>query len=77
MASSFQKLTYFGRNNCLCSTGTYSQWLVHRRWLKGYKTKWKKREEREENIFQHVGKKTQPVERVYVWGNATTGALGN
>ena len=55
---------------------SYSEWLVQRRWLKGYKTKWKKREEREEKIFQHVGKTSKPVERVYVWGNATTGALG-
>ena len=53
-----------------------SEWLVHKRWLKGFKRKWLKREEREENIFQHAGKTSKAVERVYVWGNATTGALG-
>ena len=36
----------------------------------------KKKQLREETIFQHAGERSVPAERVYVWGNATTGALG-
>ena len=76
MASAVQKLMSVGGGTCVCGSGTYSRWFVQRRFLRSFKRQWAKREEREETIFEHVGKSTKPVERVYVWGNATTGALG-
>jgi len=46
--------------------------------LMSNKTKRKKnRQERENTIYQFVGENTNRTQRVYVWGCATTGALGN
>ncbi|CAH1774077.1 unnamed protein product [Owenia fusiformis] len=36
----------------------------------------KRKKEKEDSVFQHLGKNYQRTDRVYVWGNATTGALG-
>ena len=36
----------------------------------------KKLEDREQTVYEHVGKNTRRAERIYVWGYAGTGALG-
>ena len=76
MTTTLQKLslTALGSRRCLCERGTYSRWTIQRRSLNAKRLK--KKQLREETIFQHAGERSVPAERVYVWGNATTGALG-
>lgn len=53
-----------------------TQFVLHKRYGSSWKKRVLKREDRKEEIFHYVGENAKRVDRVYVWGCASTGALG-
>ncbi len=61
---------------CLRERGRVWAWCQLRHYATGWKRSVKKQQQLQETVFEYVGKSWQPSDRVYGWGSAVTGALG-
>jgi len=51
--------------------------LQQQRYASSWKRRVLKQERLKEVVYQYASKNTRRTDRVYVWGNSITGALGN
>jgi len=70
------RIVRLGIGSPLLRLGTQAQCQISRRGAQSWVKKLRKEREIEETIFKHVGKHAKRADRLYVWGNAATGALG-